>query len=234
MRGKLPVLRHQTPGSGLIPAHAGKTFAKPRGYGDTWAHPRACGENDIRHRALPRGTGSSPRMRGKRVLSPPIASPPRLIPAHAGKTLSRFIPRQLCPAHPRACGENDLQDGGACHAWGSSPRMRGKRAWLSSRSWGCGLIPAHAGKTSFRGRNSNGTRAHPRACGENAGLTDKSGRPLGSSPRMRGKPPARNTRNCSSRLIPAHAGKTSNPVADSIISRAHPRACGENRERLNP
>ena len=51
---------------------------------------------------------------------------------------------------------------------------------------------------------------------------------MGSSPRMRGKPPRVREHDYRSRLIPAHAGKTSEIVAVSYAGKAHPRACGEN------
>ena len=71
-----------------------------------------------------------------------------------------------------------------------------------------GLIPAHAGKTSwFRSRQAH-RPAHPRACGENAADLTFPCALGGSSPRMRGKralfPDATNDGG----LIPAHAGKT--------------------------
>ena len=54
----------------------------------------------------------------------------------------------------------------------------------------------------------------------------------GSSPRVRGKPPAQSNSGREGGLIPARAGKTL-PVMKSAKSRAaHPRACGENRVRI--
>ena len=70
--------------------------------------------------------------------------------------------------------------------------------------------------------------AHPRVCGENWIYPTHTTAYAGSSPRVRGKRMGNKRTNESGRLIPACAGKTSNPVADSIISRAHPRVCGEN------
>ena len=54
------------------------------------AHPRVCGENTIFAPETPYTKGSSPRVRGKR-LSPFVADlNERLIPACAGKTLTRL------------------------------------------------------------------------------------------------------------------------------------------------
>ena len=73
-------------GSGLIPAHAGKTStvsARPPRNG---AHPRSRGENDLAVNGNFDGNGSSPLTRGKRVAPPAPPVGPGLIPAHAGKT----------------------------------------------------------------------------------------------------------------------------------------------------
>ena len=52
--------------------------------------------------------------------------------------------------------------------------------------------------------------------------------PLGSSPRMRGKPFPLDFCGKTQGLIPAHAGKTSINVGLARQVWAHPRACGEN------
>ena len=54
-------------------------------------------------------------------------------------------------------------------------------------------------------------------------------RQAGSSPRVRGKRGRVCRFVCSSRLIPARAGKTASSSPMVTIRRAHPRACGENR-----
>ena len=131
--------------------------------------------------------GSSPRMRGKQTWEYNSIAPPRLIPAHAGKTLSLAMQLILERAHPRACGENYVRnlfsEGGA----GSSPRMRGKLRLQDRLSVDYGLIPAHAGKTDDVHGALDETRAHPRACGENFQTVMTMFFTPGSSPRMRGK-----------------------------------------------
>ena len=74
---------------GLIPAHAGKTDLAPVVVSMRGAHPRACGENGIVVASFGRVTGSSPRMRGKQFTQRGDTAGARLIPAHAGKTLTR-------------------------------------------------------------------------------------------------------------------------------------------------
>ena len=112
---------------------------------------------------------------------------------------------------------------------GSSPLTRGKLARHGRRHRRTGLIPAHAGKTKSSSRSSDLERAHPRSRGEN--IVDKPNilAGLGSSPLTRGKqrsPPRTAVR---SRLIPAHAGKTSGTGDAYHGNTAHPRSRGENR-----
>ena len=106
-RGKLdaegpPALRGR-----LIPAHAGKTSAPCRSRPGSRAHPRSRGENGGLHYQGLEGGGSSPLTRGKRGRARRGARPPRLIPAHAGKTSRVIWSVMSCPAHPRSRGEND-------------------------------------------------------------------------------------------------------------------------------
>ena len=51
---------------------------------------------------------------------------------------------------------------------------------------------------------------------------------MGSSPRVRGKPPIALCDAVRARLIPACAGKTRNYRGMGVTARAHPRVCGEN------
>ena len=89
MRGKLRELRHRLRDRGLIPAHAGKTRVTSRSGSAGPAHPRACGENLLIALDTANVTGSSPRMRGKRMFSSWSCTTGGLIPAHAGKTRAR-------------------------------------------------------------------------------------------------------------------------------------------------
>ena len=73
-------------GGRLIPACAGKTSTTVTPRTTATAHPRVCGENGMRAVPIGDGSGSSPRVRGKRGTAVPAPSEPRLIPACAGKT----------------------------------------------------------------------------------------------------------------------------------------------------
>ena len=194
---------------GLIPAHAGKT-----GWGATfaifaWAHPRSRGENPCAVAARLRMQGSSPLTRGKPHRGVPGRAGTGLIPAHAGKTGDVPSHCEVRRAHPRSRGENTPEDRARLRIQGSSPLTRGKHPDDGADGRRVGLIPAHAGKTGPHARSPRRRRAHPRSRGENFVFPRQPWPVVGSSPLTRGKrglaPDARACR----RLIPAHAGKTS-------------------------
>ena len=154
------------------------------------AHPRACGENLVRVCKKQLAAGSSPRVRGKRGHAVITGVEQGLIPARAGKTKHRRDPHAEVTAHPRACGENDPARSSMGVPMGSSPRVRGKHVLRSVEDENAGLIPARAGKTRGCHLCPCPSAAHPRACGENGTDRREAGRVPGSSPRVRGKPPA--------------------------------------------
>ena len=125
-RGK----RHPVGGAGgggrLIPAHAGKTPKRRATRTTDQAHPRSRGENSIPPVTSAAWRGSSPLTRGKPDGKLRTSGMSRLIPAHAGKTLSRAwtgFPRW---AHPRSRGENMASAKNSSGRMGSSPLTRGK------------------------------------------------------------------------------------------------------------
>ena len=71
-------------------------------------------------------------------------------------------------------------------------------------------------------------RAHPRSRGENTAQFSVLLEEGGSSPLTRGKPPISRWRPSATRLIPAHAGKTTTGISRSNDDTAHPRSRGEN------
>ena len=91
---------------------------------------------------------------------------------------------------------------------GSSPLTRGKLAVGYVDFVGCGLIPAHAGKTRSIFLRPGTTQAHPRSRGENGAFGRARSCTTGSSPLTRGKLRGGGTSASLCGLIPAHAGKT--------------------------
>ena len=193
-----------------IPAHAGKTPGMDTTSHCVSAHPRSRGENDVRDDDNRPFLGSSPLTRGKRSR-----------PTRAGRGTS---------AHPRSRGENPHLVSVVRMDEGSSPLTRGKLVGTRHVGPSTGLIPAHAGKTSYRRVGLRSFRAHPRSRGENAIARGARKRCGGSSPLTRGKRVNPRETRASGRLIPAHAGKTRSVASMSTVRPAHPRSRGENCE----
>ena len=153
-------------------------------------------------------TGSPPRMRGKLQCRPSFRQNPRITPAYAGKTETKFWPMNTTQDHPRVCGEN-LQVGHSLSRHrGSPPRMRGKRFSSNRNRCKIGITPAYAGKISRNANEAETIQDHPRVCGENFEVCA-----------LRHTPG----------ITPAHAGKTKLWDCKMYVAEDHPRACGENR-----
>ena len=231
MRGKR---RHSTlfhDSIRIIPAHAGQTGERCRFARFQPDHPRACGANDGLHAIHAEPVGSSPRMRGKQQRGGDIGRARRIIPAHAGQTESNQHAHDAVTDHPRACGANPGLEGPRAWYYGSSPRMRGKRAETVTVRGVSRIIPAHAGQTQSRQSQRPEHADHPRACGANRNTRIPTASAAGSSPRMRGKLGDPGGGVAGVRIIPAHAGQTSPATRPAGRAPDHPRACGANTLR---
>ena len=116
---------------GLIPAHAGKTGSGSGLRCGGRAHPRSRGENRSPKMTINNALGSSPLTRGKLLHVMGVKHMPRLIPAHAGKTVHLLLWTARSGAHPRSRGENDSLSVLVKRDAGSSPLTRGKRQYQS-------------------------------------------------------------------------------------------------------
>ena len=212
----------------LIPAHAGKTNEARHGGVDTPAHPRSRGENDRSPPLTACALGSSPLTRGKPHKLQGERKAQRLIPAHAGKTLSPSTANSSRWAHPRSRGENRVRMSSTLAARGSSPLTRGKLNRRGGDREDFRLIPAHAGKTGQESGLESRPWAHPRSRGENRPSRLRPWSANGSSPLTRGKRRRRSSVLRQVRLIPAHAGKTTASRLSYLTGTAHPRSRGEN------
>ena len=110
---------------------------------------------------------------------------------------------------------------------GSSPRMRGARYDTPGFIYCCRIIPADAGSTSHAAMALRLSQDHPRGCGEHSVFQMRGLPSLGSSPRMRGAPPAPVSRSEGIGIIPADAGSTPRSGLPKRGHRDHPRGCGE-------
>ena len=178
--------------------------------------------------------GSSPLTRGKpgRKHRQPLQA--GLIPAHAGKTSACRGFRGAAAAHPRSRGENVTPVTKARAVEGSSPLTRGKPTPCIDRGGADRLIPAHAGKTSYPTKPRPHLPAHPRSRGENDRCDCRVDLVKGSSPLTRGKLLLECCGRSRTRLIPAHAGKTSFVPSLACSRTAHPRSRGENMLAYDP
>ena len=166
-RGKLSDASRVASGTGLIPAHAGKTGPPSLCPTTPRAHPRSRGENGRHSMPIVRMLGSSPLTRGKRTTLNADRPHVGLIPAHAGKTAWQSWTWTGSSAHPRSRGENFVVIDTPGLSWGSSPLTRGKRGKKKISRENPRLIPAHAGKTEVFSLFIGALGAHPRSRGEN-------------------------------------------------------------------
>ena len=180
------------------------------------------------HLSPPLFFGSSPLTRGKPWARRSGQTGPRLIPAHAGKTIKAGTVAAIEAAHPHSRGENVVLRQLSGVTAGSSPLTRGKLGCASFRYKTSGLIPAHAGKTDAGCNRHRDAGAHPRSRGENDGTCRSGSLRMGSSPLTRGKHRSTSAITSSMGLIPAHAGKTHRSASLVPGIRAHPRSRGEN------
>ena len=109
VRGKRRLRVSNRTAPGLIPACAGKTRPGASPVPGIRAHPRVCGENPRSLERPRKARGSSPRVRGKRVVQSIRRDRPGLIPACAGKTVQAMPGVLEARAHPRVCGENPIR-----------------------------------------------------------------------------------------------------------------------------
>ena len=208
MRGKRRLPQQILRRLRIIPAHAGQTRPGTRPASRWSDHPRACGANVAVPVTLIMVPGSSPRMRGKHMHMDMSSIAARIIPAHAGQTAPVCNPNRPPPDHPRACGANEVIYERLSQLIGSSPRMRGKRAFGGRFPVQLRIIPAHAGQTLRPLPGNDHAADHPRACGANIRQRHYALLVAGSSPRMRGKRRGMLPCSISIRIIPAHAGQT--------------------------
>ena len=232
MRGTRTMSLKSSLDGGIIPAHAGNTKMPRHRKPACRDHPRACGEHSIIFFLRLSVKGSSPRMRGTRVLIQRLIGLYRIIPAHAGNTISVPASSLTGGDHPRACGEHGVHMTPLMSLRGSSPRMRGTPYIECSCLNGTGIIPAHAGNTYENGCTVVKYRDHPRACGEHRKPLTRHVTPQGSSPRMRGTLDVQQTAAGGVGIIPAHAGNTQPLPLGHPVLRDHPRACGEHTSSL--
>ena len=152
--------------------------------------------------------GSSPRVRGTLLGKENSESQCRIIPACAGNSRPHGRACAGRPDHPRVCGELRQRDHPPAVALGSSPRVRGTHRGRVAGRIGDRIIPACAGNSQRQPCAPRWRPDHPRVCGELSCGHPTTGRPFGSSPRVRGTRLARPAMRAERRIIPACAGNS--------------------------
>ena len=129
--------------------------------------------------------------------------------------------------HPRVCGEKNTMRVWTITQSGSPPRMRGKGLSDDGHFVAYRITPAYAGK-SFRFFILEGLKEdHPRICGEKQVSGLARSEPGGSPPHMRGKARPAAAPTSFFGITPAYAGKSRWKNTAALLSRDHPRICGE-------
>ena len=212
---------------GIIPARAGFTGPHHPPLPSLGDHPRSRGVYARRRPRLSGLRGSSPLARGLLTESAHLQAPGRIIPARAGFTEERHGRR--CPGedHPRSRGVYPMCGPRMVSRRGSSPLARGLRPVEAAIGGQPRIIPARAGFTPARARDSRSTPDHPRS----RGVYHADGRRVEGldldHPRSRGVYFTVVVRSGTGlRIIPARAGFTSTTDWRTAASGDHPRSRG--------
>ena len=175
--------------------------------------------------------GSSPRVRGSRMVHEQEKFHGGIIPAGAGLTLIELRAQSAVWDHPRGCGAHRICYGYNRWSQGSSPRVRGSQEPLTHGSRDSGIIPAGAGLTLADTAKTSTLRDHPRGCGAHWHSLRCLFRHRGSSPRVRGSHTSFEGAEKYQGIIPAGAGLTTphKPLPRALGD--HPRGCGAHSSR---
>ena len=95
---------------GITPARAGNSHVLRNDFRVSRDHPRACGEQVGWSIGGIRARGSPPRVRGTVLSSMLKGGGSRITPARAGNSIISFVKNPINKDHPRACGEQTMED----------------------------------------------------------------------------------------------------------------------------
>ena len=219
------------PGDGragrVIPACAGNAASITSDTRKLSGHPRVCGERLDDRAMFGIGRGSSPRVRGTRLLPRAAKRRDRVIPACAGNARRYAFLTARRTGHPRVCGERISPMHILQRPAGSSPRVRGTHDRQRQGRGPIRVIPACAGNAQHGQFAVALPAGHPRVCGERQTRCVRAVFSVGSSPRVRGTLYAHVAGLGNGRVIPACAGNAL-PTGRTILpGSGHPRVCGE-------
>ena len=116
---------------------------------------------------------------------------------------------------------------------GSPPHTRGKVTAATGTAYRRGITPAHAGKSHRHLSRLAFHRDHPRTRGEKRRYCPGFASSQGSPPHTRGKVSDVAVQEGDQGITPAHAGKRNLSGHRKVLSKDHPRACGEKGLRIS-
>ena len=126
VRGRHPQAERRRRQLRFIPARAGEAFFGRRVAPAIWVHPRSCGGGQTTKTLHQVFSGSSPLVRGRRLVKLDRILNSGFIPARAGEAARIGLFRDRITVHPRSCGGGSRSERTAPPPHGSSPLVRGR------------------------------------------------------------------------------------------------------------
>ena len=152
-----------------IPAHTGNSiFCRSLSHVSA-EHPRPYGEFQVVQGTRALQVGTSPPIRGIQNMKEDIKQAQRNIPAHTGNSGTWAWRWRMISEHPRPYGEFHSCGVGCYPSRGTSPPIRGIRAYVTSKAKTVRNIPAHTGNSCKATPTPARGTEHPRPYGEFGG-----------------------------------------------------------------
>ncbi len=211
----------------LTPARAGTTPERLPACRVGTAHPRSRGDHMCEDVVVVGIDGSPPLARGPRTAGLRRRGHPRLTPARAGTTPTRWRGCTARTAHPRSRGDHAVAGIAMDSAGGSPPLARGPRNDSGHLRRRPRLTPARAGTTPWGRTPRTRSTAHPRSRGDHIAEHANWFIGDGSPPLARGPQESSTVVRPGMRLTPARAGTTETAHAPVHRGSAHPRSRGD-------
>ena len=185
-----------------------------------------CGADAIGLPNLSSCSGSSPRVRSRRIGRIGGSCRRRIISACAEQTDSEEPKTELPGDHLRVCGADSRLFGCQFRVSGSSPRVRSRRAPNRYPTAQTGIISACAEQTRPQAARRAAIRDHLRVCGADRTESRQGQRNQGSSPRVRSRHHPRPYTTTELGIISACAEQTCPRYHRRPRSGDHLRVCG--------
>ena len=211
---------------GIISACAEQTIPACIRTGPPRDHLRVCGADPGLPATPLTRSGSSPRVRSRRIERVSQVFAEGIISACAEQTPSSTSGWCALTDHLRVCGADGFLGGITGRHTGSSPRVRSRPGQPLARDFTLGIISACAEQTSSVSNWNMPTMDHLRVCGADMDLGEGEQVYEGSSPRVRSRRRQNSHTLLSPRIISACAEQTAYGSSGPPGSWDHLRVCG--------